>query len=200
MQAMTTAGVHRAGTAHGLPGIGLPRALRIGVLLGWTTVVASLQDPVHRPIGMVWALLTLVAGGFGWILAGSLGGAAAGAAVGFVGYLVIIMLMSVIIEPALFTRADMVWLIDEPGRHGCAKASVVDGGAWRLTSVAAWPFGRGIGTQLTQAIAVDADHSGHVVQLTAENRRVGALYERFGFTYPAPGRRGMRRTPAGGDR
>lgn len=199
VQAMTTAGVHRAGTTPGLPGIGLSRAFRIGVFVGWTTVVASLQDPAHRPIGMVWALLTLVAGGSGWILAGNAGGAAAGAVVGFVGYLAVIMLMSMIIEPVLFTRADLVWLIDEPGRRGCAKATVLeDTCAWRLTSVAAWPFGRGIGTELTRAVTVDADRTGRTVQLTAENRRVGAMYERFGFTYVRPGRREMRRNPGEG--
>ena len=143
---------------------------------------------------MMWALLTVVAGWFGWVLAGPVG-AVLGAAVGFVGYFAVIMLLSMIIEPILFGRAARVWLINEPGRRGCAKAAELDDGEWRLSSVAAWPFGRGIGSELTEAVTADADRSERTVQLTAENRRVGSLYERFGFTYPRPGRREMRRDP-----
>jgi hypothetical protein len=186
--------VHRAGAADGLAAVSLSRALRVGVLVGWTTAAASLRDPAHRVIGMMWALLTVVAGWFGWILAGPQT-AVLGAVVGFGGYFAVIMLLSMIIEPILFARAARVWLIDEPERRGCAKAVEIGDGAWCLSSVAAWPFGRGIGSELTEAVTADADRSQRTVQLTAENRRVGSLYERFGFTYPQPGRREMRRDP-----
>ena len=186
--------VHRAGAADGLAAVSLSRALRVGVLLGWTTAAASLRDPAHRVIGMMWALLTVVAGWFGWILAGPQA-AVLGAVVGFGGYFAVIMLLSMIIEPILFARAARVGLLDEPGQHGCAKAVEIGDGVWRLTSVAAWPFGRGIGSELTKAVTADADRRQIVVQLTAQNRRVGILYERFGFAYPRPGRREMRRDP-----
>ncbi len=189
-----TDSVHRAGTAEGLPKVGLSRALQTGVLVGWTTAAASLRDPVHRPIGVMWALLTVVAGWFGGILAG-LVGAIVGAAAGFGGYFAVIMVMSMITEPVLFSRAPRVWFINEPGRRGCAKAVELDSGDWRLTSVAAWPFGHGVGTEVTKAVTADADRRGRAVRLTAQNRRVGSLYERFGFTYPQVGRREMRRTP-----
>lgn len=186
--------IHRAGAAGGLPPVGLSRALRVGVLVGWTNAAASLRDPAHRPIGLMWALLTVVAGGFGWILAGSWG-AFLGAGVGFLGYFAVIMLLGMLIEPLLFVRAARVWLIDGPERHGCAKAVELGDGAWRLTSVAVWPFGRGIATALTEAVTADADLCQRVVRLTAENRRVGSLYERFGFTYARQGRHEMLRDP-----
>ncbi|HEY5881794.1 MAG TPA: hypothetical protein VIU11_22990 [Nakamurella sp.] len=189
-----TDAVHRAGAADGLAAVSLSRALRVGVLVGWTTAAASLRDPGHRVIGMMWALLTVVAGWFGWILAGPQT-AVLGAVVGFVGYFAVIMLLSVIIEPVLFARAARVWLIDERGRRGCAKAVETSDGAWRLRSVAAWPFGRGIGSELTEAVTADADRCQRTLQLTAENRRVGSLYQRFGFTYPRSGRHEMRRDP-----
>ena len=72
---------------------------------------------------------------------------------------------------------------------------MLDSGDWRLTSVAAWPFGRGVGTEMTKAVTADADRSRPGGSSHAENRRVGSLYERFGFTYPRPGRRVMRRDP-----
>lgn len=191
--------VQRAGAGDGLAAASLPCALRAGVLVGWATAVSSLRDPAHRLIGTMWALLAVVAGGFGWVLAGPQG-AVLGTVTGFLGYFSVIMLMSMLIEPILFRRAARVWLIDGPGQSGCAKAVVRGDGVWRLTSVAAWPFGQGVGTELTRAVTDDADRSQRTIQLTAENRRVGRLYERFGFTYERPGRRGMRceplRTPA----
>jgi len=186
--------VQRAGTDDGLAPVSLPCAMRVGVLVGWTTAVASLRDPAHRVIGMMWALLTVVAAGSGWVFAG-MEGAIVGAVAGLVGYFVVIMVMSMVIEPVLFRRATRVWLVDSHGRRGCAKAMLRDNGVWQLTSVAAWPFERGIGAQLTSAATVDADRSQTVIQLTVENRRVGRLYERFGFRYEHPGRRGMRREP-----
>lgn len=186
--------VQRAGAADGLAAVSLSRAFRVGVLVGWTTAAASLRDPAHRVIGMMWALLTVVAGCFGWILAGAQT-AILGAVVGFVGYFVVILLLSMIIEPILFARAARVWLIDEPGRRGCAKAVESDDGVWHLSSVAAWPFRHGIGSELTEAVTADADRSHRAVQLTAENRRVGSLYKRFGFICPQTGRRQMRRDP-----
>lgn len=186
--------VHRAGTAEGLTPVRPARAVRVGVLVGWTTAASSMLDPLHRPIGSLWALLTVVAGGFGWVLAG-LSGAPIGTAAGFVGYFIVIMLLSMIIEPVLFRRAEQVWLINEPGRRGCAKAVRLHDGSWRLSSVAAWPFNQGIGTQLTAAVTTDADRNERTVQLMAENRRVGHLYERFGFTYSRRDRRVMRRDP-----
>ncbi len=95
---------------------------------------------MHRPIGVMWALLTVVAGWFGGVLAGPVG-AIAGAATGFAGYFAVIMLVSMIIEPILFSRAPRAWFISDPGRRGCAKVAELDSGDWRLTSVAAWPFG-----------------------------------------------------------
>lgn len=186
--------LHRAGSADGLMAVSVSDAVKAGLLLGWTTAVSSVRDPAHRPIGMMWALLTVVAGGFGGVFNGTRG-AVAGAAAGFVGYAIVIMLMSVIIEPVLFRCADRVWLISGSGRRGCAKAVVRGDGSWRLSSVAAWPFGRGIGTELTRAVVTDADRCQRTLELTAENRRVGSLYERFGFVYPRPGRREMHRSP-----
>lgn len=187
--------VCRGGTVEGLPPVGLSRALRTGILVGWTTAVASLRDPMRRPIGVMWGLLTVVAAWFGGILAGPLG-AVAGAAAGFGGYFMVIMLVSMITEPVLFSRAPRVWFLNEPGRRGCAKAAELDSGDWRLSSVAAWPFRRGVGTDITTAVTADADRGGRAIVLTAENRRVGRLYERFGFSYSQPGRRQMRRNPS----
>lgn len=145
-------------------------------------------------MGTLWIALTAAAGLFGLLLGGARGlviGAAAGAGV----YFLMIMTLGLVIEGRLFRRADRVWLLTSEVGRACAKVNVTTSGAWDLTSVAAWPFKRDLGTHLVGEICRDADDAGREVILESRNDRVARLYLRHRFVEdPQRGRRAMRRT------
>ncbi|MGB8019820.1 MAG: hypothetical protein WCF04_01170, partial [Candidatus Nanopelagicales bacterium] len=61
--------------------------------------------------------------------------------------------------------------------------------------LAAWPQRTGAGTQLVTRICALADQAQVAMRLDARSPEVGRLYQRFGFTYDAPGSLGMTRHP-----
>lgn len=62
--------------------------------------------------------------------------------------------------------------------------------------LAAWPQRAGAGGQLIAGICALADEAQVAMRLDVRNPEAGRLYERFGFTYDAPGSLGMTRHPA----
>jgi len=189
--------VHRAGSAVGLTPLPTGQTLRVGLLVGWTTAVAAALDPRprQRPVGTCWIAVTLTVGLSGLLFRGA-EGLIVGAAAGACGFFLIIIVLGLVIESVLFLRADRVWLLTSPAGRACAKVKVTSSGAWHLTSVAAWPFERNLGTHLVRAICRDADDEGFEIVLQAQNPRVAGLYNRHRFV-DDPGRdhRAMRRLP-----
>lgn len=171
--------------------------MAVGLLVGWTTAAAAALDPrlSQRPVGTLWIALSAVSGILGLLLGGAKGlvvGAAAGA--GF--YFVMIMALGAVIERRLFRRADRVWLVSSDVGRACAKVNLTPEGAWKLSSVAAWPFARHLGSRVVGECCRDADDAGCEVVLLAQNERVAGLYRRHQFVDdPEGGRRAMRRMP-----
>lgn len=193
-----TPNVHRAGAAVGLTPLTRGQAMRVGLLVGWTTAAAAAMDPrpSQRPVGTLWIALTVVSGTLGLLL-GDFEGLVAVAAAGAGLYFLMILVLGAAVEGRLFMRADRVWLITSDAGRACAKVNVTPSGAWKLTSVAAWPFKRHLGTRLVGDCCRDADDTGCEIVLLAQNDRVAGLYRRHHFVEdPQRGRRAMRRMPA----
>lgn len=173
------------------------QAARAGLLIGWATAAAAAMDPrpSQRLVGTLWIALTTASGILG-LLYGGAAGAVLGAVAGASLYFLMIMVLGAVIERRLFIRADRVWLITSDVGQACAKVNVTPSGAWRLTSVAAWPFKRHLGGRVVSACCRDADDEGREVVLLVQNDRVAGLYRRYQFVDdPQRGRRAMRRIP-----
>lgn len=171
--------------------------MRVGLLVGWTTAVAAALDPRprQRPVGTCWIAVSLAVGLLGLLLRG-VEGLLVGTVIGASVFFVMIMVLGFTIESALFWRADRVWLLTSPAGRACAKVTVTDRGAWNLTSVAAWPFNRQLGTHLVGEICRDADTEGCEIVLEAQNPRVAALYNKHHFVDdPGRDRLAMKRLP-----
>lgn len=189
--------VQRGGSADGLKPLRLRQAMGVGLLVGWTTAAAAAMDPRpgQRPVGACWIALTVTSGLLG-LLVGGAGGLVAGASAGAGGFFLMTMLLGLAIESLLFKRADRVWLITSDLGRACAKVNVTGSGDWDLTSVAAWPFKRDVGTYLVREICQDADNANRVIVLKAQNDRVARLYTRHQFVDDGErDHRAMRRLP-----
>lgn len=169
----------------------------MGLLVGWATAVAAAMDPRprQRPVGTCWVAVTAACALLGLVLGGT-EGLVVGAVAGVAGFLLMIILLGLVIERRLFLRADRVWLIVTDGGRACAKVNATPNGAWKLTSVAAWPFKHHLGSHLVGEICRDADHAGAEIILQAQNDRVARLYTRHKFVAAASDdRRAMYRFP-----
>lgn len=189
--------VHRAGSTGGLSPLPPRQAMQVGLLVGWATAVAAAMDPRprQRPVGTCWIAVAAACALLGLVLRG-LEGLVVGAVAGVAGFLLMIMVLGLVIERRLFLRADQVWLIVSAGGRACAKVNATPNGAWKLTSVAAWPFNHHLGSHLVDEICRDADHAGREIILQAQNDRVARLYTRHNFAPdPVVDQLGMRRLP-----
>lgn len=194
---VVTPNVHRAGSTAGLKPLPPRQAMQVGLLVGWATAVAAAMDPRprQRPVGTCWIAVAAAGALLGLVLSGT-EGLVVGAVSGVAGFLLMIMVLGLVIERRLFLRADRVWMIVSEGGRACAKANVTPNGAWKLTSVAAWPFKHHLGSHLVGEICRDADHAGREIILQAQNDRVARLYTRHQFVSSAQGdRRAMQRLP-----
>ncbi len=194
---VVTPNVHRAGSTAGLKPLPPRQAMQVGLLVGWATAVAAAMDPRprQRPVGTCWIAVTAACALLGLVLRGT-EGLVVGAAAGVAGFLLMIMVLGLVIERRLFLRADRVWLIVSEGGRACAKVNATSTGAWKLTSVAAWPFKHHLGSHLVGEICRDADHAGREIILQAQNDRVARLYTRHQFVSGTQGdRRAMQRLP-----
>lgn len=161
-------------------------ALLFGRLVAVTSVWSAIKDPLHRPIMKFADLPLAVAAGLSaWLWTGHL----------TTGVVVMILTVPLFLafagllllsEGLLVLRADRVWLLCADRGRACAKVKRGDSGrVWVLESVAAWPFGAQLGTELVERICADADEADSgitSIRLTADTAGLAGWYARFGFT------------------
>ena len=194
---VVTPTVHRAGSTAGLQPLPPRQAVQVGLLVGWTTAVAAALDPRprHRPVGTCWIAVAAASALLGLILRGA-EGLVVGAVTGAGGFFLMIILLGLVAESLLFLRADRVWVVVSDAGRACAKVNATSNGAWKLTSVAAWPFNHHLGSHLIDQVCRDADHEDREIVLQAQNDRVARLYTRHQFVPGGQGdRRAMQRLP-----
>lgn len=161
-------------------------ALLFGRLVAVTSVWSAIRDPLHRPIMRFADLPLAVAAGLsGWLWTAHL----------TTGIVVMILTVPLFLavagllmlsEGLLVLQADRAWLLRADRGRACAKVKREDSGqVWVLESVAAWPFGVHLGTELIERICADAEapDSGITsIRLTADTAALAGWYATFGFT------------------
>ena len=174
--------VHRAGSVVDLAPLSMGQAMKVGLMVGWATAAAAAMDPRphQRPVGACWSGVIAAGGLFGLVVGGT-EGLAAEVAVGAAGFFMVIMVLGPVVEGLLFEQAARVWLVASDVGRACAKVNEAASGAWELTSVAAWPFKRDLGSHRVGEICRDADQAGREIVLQARNGRVARLYTRHNF-------------------
>lgn len=164
-------------------------ALRDAMFVGSVTVAAAITDPLRYRSG--WMLILLVAAGSAtgatWALATgrvSWPYAVAGALAGLVVWLVLLLVATLLVEWSSFARATVVFRHRDGRSRAVARVAPSRRTAetWRVSSVAAWPRGRGGGTAVMAQLIEEADRRGLALELTPSTARVRAWYEGLGFT------------------
>lgn len=161
---------------------GLPAeaATRFAVLAAAALMVASLRDPLHRPLGRVGALLVGALALLAYLLT-------ARAVVTLVA-----TALALVVVPLLFfttlamgerwaaPRSDRVWLGRSSTGWAAARVMVKDG-KWMLGAVSGWPLGKHNGPVLMNHICAQADADSSPIRLTADVDRLIGWYARWGF-------------------
>lgn len=86
-----------------------------------------------------------------------------------------------LLEALRFSTAEHAYLIQSAQGESGAYVAREFGGRITLSSLWAWPRGRGLGTQVLQLACRDAEHDGSPLWLVASNRGLVHYYERHGF-------------------
>jgi len=147
------------------------------------TVATAVRRPRHsRP---AWALgLLALAGAIVGALVASPGripyGIGLGLAAGAACWLCLVVVAALVVEAPAFARADRIVRIRD-GRGRAVARIRTDGLVWRLSSVAAWPSGRGLGEAVMLEVTSAADAAGVSVELAPSAAPVARWYGRYGF-------------------
>lgn len=172
--------------------------LHDAIFVGAVTVGAALTDPLRHRTGWMLVLLAgagcatgatwaLVTGRVPWPygIVGVLGAVLV--------WLLLVLLAVLAVEWPAFRRADVVFRDRRAGSRAVARVtpSTRTAGTWRVSSVAAWPRGRGAGTAVMADLIAEADRRGLGLELTPSSSRVRAWYEGLGFQ-PEHGQRLVR--------
>ena len=163
---------------------GLPAqaAFRFAVLTAAALMLASLRDPVRRPLGRVGTLLVGAVALFAYVFSTSAVATLVATGTSLVVVPVVFFLALAIGERWFAPRSDRVWL----GRSstGWATARVmVDDGKWMLSAVSGWPLGKHNGRVLMDHICARADAADppSTIRLTADVDRLTGWYAKWGF-------------------
>lgn len=147
------------------------------------TVATAVRHPRHSRPARALGLLALAGGLAGALLAGPdripYGiGLGLAAAVGW--WLLSVVVGTLVAEGPGFARATRVFRIRDADGRAMARVRESDG-TWHLSSVAAWPPGRGLGERLMGQVTAAADAAGRAVELSPSSAPVARWYGRYGF-------------------
>ena len=92
-----------------------------------------------------------------------------------------LLALAQLLEALRFATANHAYLIQSAHGESGAYVSRELGGRLTLSSLWAWPRGRGLGTQVLQLACRDAEDDGSQLWLVAGNRGLVRYYERQGF-------------------
>lgn len=163
---------------------GLPAraASRFAVLTAAALMVASLRDPVHRPLGRVGALLLGAVALFAYVFSTSAVVTLAATGTSLVVVPVLFFLALAAGERWSAPRSDRVWLGRSATGWATARVMLSDG-KWMLSAVSGWPLGRGNGSVLMDHICgqADAQPVPSSIRLTADVDSLVDWYVRKGF-------------------
>lgn len=136
---------------------------RAAWLVGGATVAAAVRRPTAYNSGRMLLLLVVLGGLIGALV-----------------WLVLVAVSTLLVEWLAFARSDRIHTHRTDRAWAVARVAERPG-AWRVSSVAAWPQGDGAGTAVMAQIMAAADAAGVALELSAASAEVRDWYLRLGF-------------------